>query len=298
MSRVMSYVAVGVVAFLVGGLSFWLVSHANERMAELKSAEAREHGGEATAATRREFSIEGMSCQGCADSITSALAQIPEVQSAKVSLQDRRAVVIAKESEVPTERIVAAIAAAGYKGQLATAQGELSTATTSGPQPIPQMEQSIAMQPIGIVHSPYKEAKGTPIQGVFDKNAEAWVELRDEYVKGLQDLDGFSHAILLYHFHLSDRVEIVGKPYLENEEHGIFAMRSPHRPNHIGLSVVRIKRIEGNRLFFGEVDVLDGTPALDIKPYVKQFDCRNDAVSGWIEKHYQNGKQPDHTTVE
>ena len=297
MSRVMSYVAVGVVAFLVGGLSFWLVSHANERTAELKSAEAREHGGEATTAASRQFSIEGMSCQGCVDSITSALAQIPGVQSAKVSLQDGTAVVMAKESEVPTERIVAAIAAAGYKGQLATAQGELSTATTSGPQPIPEMEKSIVMQPIGIVHSPYKEAKGTPIQGVFDKNAEAWVELRDEYVKGLKDLDGFSHAILLYHFHLSDRVEIVGKPYLENEDHGIFAMRSPHRPNHIGLSVVRIKKIETKRLFFGEVDVLNGTPVLDIKPYVKQFDSRPDAVSGWIERHYKDGKSPEHQTA-
>jgi tRNA (adenine37-N6)-methyltransferase len=155
----------------------------------------------------------------------------------------------------------------------------------------------IVMQPIGFVHSPYKQEKGTPIQGVFDNHAEAWVELQDKYVQGLKDLDGFSHAILLYSFHLSDREEIIGKPYLEDEEHGIFAMRSPHRPNHIGISVVKLKRIEGNRLYFNEVDVLDGTPVLDIKPYVKQFDCRDEAVSGWIEKHFKDGKQPEHTTA-
>ena len=159
-------------------------------------------------------------------------------------------------------------------------------------------EQVISMKPIGIIHSPYKEAKGTPIQGVFDEKSEAWVELKEPFAKGLKDLDGFSHAILLYHFHQSKREEIVGKPYLEDKEHGIFAMRSPHRPNHIGLSVVKLKRIEGNRLYFTEVDILDGTPLLDIKPYVKQFDCRDDAVSGWIEKHFQDGKRPDGKATE
>lgn len=152
------------------------------------------------------------------------------------------------------------------------------------------MEKPITIHPIGIVHSPYTEAKGTPIQGVFSDKAEAWVELKDRYARGLKDLDGFSHAILLYQFHLSDREEIVGKPYLEKEEHGIFAIRSPHRPNHIGLSIIKIKKIEGNKLYFTEVDVLDGTPVLDIKPYVRQFDGRNDAVSGWIEKHFKDGK--------
>ena len=157
-------------------------------------------------------------------------------------------------------------------------------------------QKSITVEPIGVVRSPYLEAKGTPIQGVFDeKKTEAWVELKDKYAKGLKDLDGFSHAILLYHFHLSDKEEIVGKPYLEGDDHGIFAMRSPHRPNHIGLSIVKIKKVEGNKLHFTEVDVLDGTPVLDIKPYVKQFDSRPDAVSGWIEKHYQGGKQPGQT---
>jgi tRNA (adenine37-N6)-methyltransferase len=177
--------------------------------------------------------------------------------------------------------------------QMAPAQQESSPQA----EKVSEMEKPITIHPIGTVHSPYKEAKGTPIQGVFSDKAEAWVELKDKYTNGLKDLDGFSHAILLYHFHLSDREEIVGKPYLENEEHGIFAIRSPHRPNHIGLSIVKIKKIEGNKLYFTEVDVLDGTPVLDIKPYVKQFDSRPDAVSGWIEKHFKDGK-PEHTTAE
>ncbi len=160
------------------------------------------------------------------------------------------------------------------------------------------VEKPITMNPIGVVHSPYKKAKGTPIQGTLNEtNAEAWVELKEKYVKGLKDLDGFSHAILLYHFHLSDREEIVGKPYLEAHEHGIFAMRSPHRPNHIGLSVVKIQKIEGHGLYFTEVDMLDGTPVLDIKPYVKQFDSRPDAVSGWIEEHYKDGQMPKQKTA-
>lgn len=153
------------------------------------------------------------------------------------------------------------------------------------------------MQPIGKIHSPYKEEKGTPIQGAFGKDVEACAELEPKYTEGLRDLDGFSHAILLYQFHLSDKVEMVAKPYLEDREHGIFAMRSPHRPNHIGYSVVRVKKVEGNRLYFTDVDILDGAPLLDIKPYVKEFDSRPDAKSGWVERHFQDGGKPKHPTA-
>jgi len=159
------------------------------------------------------------------------------------------------------------------------------------------MDKTIKLHPIGVIHSPYTEAKGTPIQGILGHQIEAWIELADRYVDGLKDLDGFSHAILLYHFHLSDREEIVGKPYLEDQKHGVFAMRIPHRPNHIGLSVVRIKRIEGNRLYFSEVDVVNNAAVLDIKPYVKQFDSRPDAISGWIGGHFRDGTLPEHRTA-
>ncbi len=155
----------------------------------------------------------------------------------------------------------------------------------------------IIMHPIGIIHSPYKEGKDIPIQGIFKDKIEAWIELEDKYVNGLKDLDKFSHAIIIYYFHKSQREEIEGKPFLEQNKHGIFAIRSPHRPNHIGLSIVKIKRIEGNKMYFTEVDVLDGTPLLDIKPYVKHFDSRENVTSGWLDKHFKNGNIPDETII-
>ena len=109
------------------------------------------------------------------------------------------------------------------------------------------MEQ-IIMQPIGIIYSPYKQNKDIPIQGVFKFDVEAWIELKDKYVGGLKDLDGFSHTIILYYFHKSQRADIEGQPFLEQNKHGIFAIRSPHRPNHIGPSIVKIKKIEANKL--------------------------------------------------
>lgn len=155
----------------------------------------------------------------------------------------------------------------------------------------------IIMHPIGVIHSPYKDPRDMPIQGIFKPDIKAWVELSEEYRKGLADLEGFSHAILLYYFHKSSKEQIKGKPFLENAKHGIFAIRSPHRPNHIGLSIVRICAIDGNKLHFREVDVLDQTPVLDIKPYVKHFDVRDNVVSGWLDKHFERGHPPKSTIV-
>lgn len=155
----------------------------------------------------------------------------------------------------------------------------------------------IIMHPIGIIHSPYKESRYMPIQGTFDTEVEAWLELKDEYTKGLKDLEEFSHAIIIYYFHRSHREDVEGRPFLEKRKRGIFAIRSPHRPNHIGLSIIRIKRVTQNRVYFTEVDVLDGTPLLDIKPYVKYFDNRENAVSGWLEKHFKDKKIPDKTII-
>ena len=152
---------------------------------------------------------------------------------------------------------------------------------------------NIILHPIGVIKSPYKDLNDIPRQGKFRKDVEAWVELMDKYVKGLKDLEKFSHAILLYYLHKSDKENIKGKPFLEDIEHGIFALRSPHRPNHIGLSVVKIKCIKENKLYFTTVDMLDDTPLLDIKPYIKYIDSQNNAISGWIEKHYKNGELQD-----
>lgn len=162
---------------------------------------------------------------------------------------------------------------------------------------ISEYMKQIKLHPIGVIHTPYKEGKDIPIQGRFEENVEAWVELKNEYVKGLKDLDKFSHAILIYYFHKSEKVTIQGKPFLENDIHGIFAIRSPHRPNHIGFSVVKIKEIKANKLHFTNVDMIDGTPLLDIKPYIKYFDDREDIVCGWLEKHFKNGNIPNNITI-
>lgn len=156
---------------------------------------------------------------------------------------------------------------------------------------------SITVKPIGVIHSPYNQTKDMPIQGTFKKEVKAWVELLPPYGAGLQDLDGFSHCILLYYFHKSEQVQLIGKPFLEKQPHGMFAIRSPHRPNHIGLSVVRIEKIEGRQLHFCEVDMLDQTPVLDIKPYVRHFDVRDDVVSGWIDKHFLDTERPEKTIL-
>jgi tRNA-Thr(GGU) m(6)t(6)A37 methyltransferase TsaA len=150
----------------------------------------------------------------------------------------------------------------------------------------------IEIEPIGIIHTPYREPKDMPIQGRFRDDVEGWIELEEPYVPGLKDLDGFSHLILIYYFHRSDREELTGRPYLEDQTHGIFAIRSPHRPNHLGLSIVRLQRIEANRVYFTEVDMLDGTPLLDIKPYVEHFDRREGVRSGWLDGHFAEGGIP------
>ena len=138
----------------------------------------------------------------------------------------------------------------------------------------------ISINPIEIIHSPYKTTDQIPIQGRFNDTVKAYVELKKEYIPGLKDLDGFSYAILLFYFHKSNKVRLQGKPYLEDAKHGIFAIRSPHRPNHIGLSVVKIKHITENRLYFTQIDMIDGTPVIDIKPFVNYFDNREQIIVG------------------
>jgi tRNA-Thr(GGU) m(6)t(6)A37 methyltransferase TsaA len=155
----------------------------------------------------------------------------------------------------------------------------------------------IAIRPIGFIHSPYKTTDQIPIQGRFDTTIEAYVELKPEYTPGIKDLDGFSHAILLFHFHKSTKEHLQAKPYLEDTLRGIFAIRSPNRPNHLGLTVVKINKIINNRLYFTHVDMIDQTPVIDIKPYIHHFDHREHVRSGWLEKHFQNGEYPKNLTT-
>ncbi len=147
------------------------------------------------------------------------------------------------------------------------------------------MKQEIKYKPIGIVHSPHKAPKGTPIQPLAATDVAAIVEIFPEFTEGLTDLDGFSHIIILYHCHLVGKSSLKVRPYMDKNAHGIFSTRAPSRPNPIGLSVVRLESVEGNMLHIQDVDILDETPVLDIKPFVPEFDMRQIEKIGWLEKN-------------
>ena len=159
------------------------------------------------------------------------------------------------------------------------------------------MNKEIKLKPIGIIHTPYKEPKGIPIQGKFEKEVTGQVEIFPEYKQGLKDIEGFSHLILIYYFDRAKEGKLISRPFLEDEPHGIFAIRSPMRPNHIGCSIVKMLKVKDNIITFSEVDILDNTPLLDIKPYVSHFDSRESVKNGWLEKHFKNGKIPKQTII-
>jgi len=150
---------------------------------------------------------------------------------------------------------------------------------------------TFSYRPIGIIHSPFKGRDGTPIQPIGGKGVKAEVEVFPEYVEGLQDLEGFSHIILLYHCHLSKAYRLKVKPFLDDVERGLFATRAPARPNPIGLSVVRLIQVERASLSIQDIDIIDKTPLLDIKPFVPDFDLRKVVRTGWLEKKAANAKK-------
>jgi len=139
----------------------------------------------------------------------------------------------------------------------------------------------VTYRPIGVIRSPYTVAHEMPIQPVYTQGATGRAEVLPEFADGLRDLEGFSHVVLIYHFHRAAGVRLLVKPFLEDVERGVFATRAPCRPNPIGFSVVRLVRRDGTVLHLADVDVLDGTPLLDVKPYVARFDHREDVRSGW-----------------
>ncbi len=144
------------------------------------------------------------------------------------------------------------------------------------------MTTEIKYFPIGIIHSPFKDVDGMPIQSSAAEGIRGSVELHAEYEKGLQDIDGYSHIILIYHFHLSKNCDLLVKPFLDNKLRGVFATRAPKRPNSIGFSIVKLVSVDGNRLEIEDVDIIDQTPLLDIKPYVSDFDNRYETKDGWL----------------
>ncbi|MGD9110458.1 MAG: tRNA (N6-threonylcarbamoyladenosine(37)-N6)-methyltransferase TrmO [Phycisphaerales bacterium] len=148
--------------------------------------------------------------------------------------------------------------------------------------------EKLVLEPIGIIHSPFKQAAGTPIQPAFAKDVEGVVEVYEPYIEGLKDLEGFERIWLIFWLHKSAPFKLHVTPYLDTAERGLFATRAPSRPNPIGMSSVKLLKIDGGRLHVAEIDILDGTPLLDIKPYVGKVDCFQVERSGWldtVEKH-------------
>jgi len=157
--------------------------------------------------------------------------------------------------------------------------------------------------PIGTVHSEHHVPQDTPAQPVYARGCQGRIELLPQYAEGLTDLDGFSHLILIYHFHEAGPPKMRVQPFTDDVERGIFATRHPQRPNPIGLSVVRLVRIEHATLYLDDVDILDGTPLLDIKPHIPRFESIEDPRGGWMDnipsdvaqrrgrRGYQGGQQ-------
>jgi tRNA (adenine37-N6)-methyltransferase len=139
------------------------------------------------------------------------------------------------------------------------------------------------IQAIGVIRTPFHQIQDMPIQPRGALGTEGQVQVDDKYKEGLRDLEGFSHIYLLYSFHKAARTELQVIPFMDTQSRGVFSTRSPLRPNHIGISIVRLKKIEGSTVFVRDIDVLDGTPLLDIKPYMEKFDAVENSNSGWMQ---------------
>ena len=148
----------------------------------------------------------------------------------------------------------------------------------------------IKYAPIGTIHSPFNEPEGMPIQPSAGQGIRGHILIKDEFVEGLDDLEGFSHIYLLYHLHLADSYRLKVIPFLDDKLRGVFSTRAPRRPNPIGMSVVKLIHIEGNRLDIENLDIVDGTPLLDIKPYVPEMEEASHIKIGWLSGHVKDIK--------
>lgn len=144
------------------------------------------------------------------------------------------------------------------------------------------MEKQICYKPIGIIYTPFITPENIPVQNIGANGIKATIKIFAEFVSGLKDLEGFSHIILLYHLHLVEHFSLTVKPFLDDIEHGVFSTRSPVRPNPIGLTVVKLNEIKGNILYIENVDMVDGTPLIDIKPFVPAIDNMEVIKIGWL----------------
>jgi tRNA-Thr(GGU) m(6)t(6)A37 methyltransferase TsaA len=144
--------------------------------------------------------------------------------------------------------------------------------------------------PMGVIHSPFTDLTGMPIQPNGARGIRGTVEIFEEFKEGLSDIAGFSHLFMIYVFHRCPLYQLTVTPFLDTTHRGVFATRAPCRPNPIGLSIVRLIEVKGTTLVIEDVDILDGTPLLDLKPYVPAFDSYPDASSGWLE-HVAQGAE-------
>ncbi len=142
--------------------------------------------------------------------------------------------------------------------------------------------KTVTLAPIGVIRTPFKTKDDAPIQGTLGPDARGTAEVFPDFEDGLKDIETFTHLILLYLFDRAGAVKLVRPTFLDDAPHGVFASRHPCRPNGIGLTVVRLLKRSGNTLEIGGIDVLDGTPLLDIKPYIRRFDCFPEAGEGWV----------------
>jgi len=158
----------------------------------------------------------------------------------------------------------------------------------------------IEFQEIGFIHSPHKELTGMPIQPSGAKGIKGLIEIYENFSEGIKDLEGFSHIILLYYFHKSNGFKLTVTPFLDKTPRGLFATRAPKRPNSIGLSIVKLIDIKKNIIHIEDVDILDETPLIDIKPYVPEFDYRSNTTIGWLESYKKNSilKKSDNRFIE
>ena len=139
------------------------------------------------------------------------------------------------------------------------------------------------IKPIGTIHTSFKTPGGMPIQPSFAEGAEGTVEVLPRFAGGLKDLEGFERIWLIYWFDRASETKLIVKPFRDDSERGLFSTRAPCRPNRIGMSPVRLLRVADNKLYVADIDVLDGTPLLDIKPYIPEFDCFEGSKYGWMQ---------------
>jgi formylmethanofuran dehydrogenase subunit E len=142
-------------------------------------------------------------------------------------------------------------------------------------------KENMNLKPVGLIHSPYKTKKESPPQG---REEICWIEVFEEYKEGLKDIDGFSHLMLLYWLHYSKNYSLLVKTPWDSEPHGVFATRSPNRPNALGFSVVELIERKGNKLKVKGLDALEGTPLIDIKPYLPEIDAKANVRVGWVKE--------------